>query len=39
MHLDVLCVSMEHGVLGQLRIVDVVTLDQDGSQHFDSEVL
>ena len=29
MHLDVLCVSMEHRVLGKLYAIDVVAVDRD----------
>ena len=35
MHLDVLCASMEYGVLGQLHVADVVAVDQDLSWYFD----
>ena len=40
MHLDVLSsASMEHKVLGQLHIVDVVAVHRDRSQHLDPEVV
>ena len=39
MHLDVLCASMEHGVLGQLHATNVVLVDRDQNRHYDLEVL
>ena len=39
MDLNVLCISMEHGVLGQLHIVDLVVVDWNQSRCFDSKVL
>ena len=35
MHLDVLCASMEHWVIGLLYATDIVVVDQDRSRHFD----
>ena len=34
MHLDVLCASMENGVLGQLQVANIVVVDRNRSGYF-----